>query len=66
MTWGLFPLLSFCLLIRVKHFSGKTVPKDVAVNHGMKRLEQSSPFVITQKQASKLFLLNFNDHTNFT
>lgn len=34
MTWGLFPLLSSCLLMGVKDFSGKTVPKDVAVNRG--------------------------------
>lgn len=34
MVWGLSPLLSSCLLIQVKDFSGKTVTKDVVVNHG--------------------------------
>lgn len=51
-------LSTLFVLIGVKYFSGKTMPRDVVVNHGRKWLGQSSPFASTQKKESKPFLLN--------
>lgn len=59
-------LSSLFVLVGVKYFSGKTVPKDVVVNHGKKQLEQSSTFFTTQREQTIPTELNFNDHTNLT
>lgn len=46
------------VLIEVNYFSGKAIPKDVVVNHRWRWLQQSSPFITTQKKESKPSLLN--------
>lgn len=55
MTWGLFPLLLSCLLIRVKDFNGKTAPKDVAVNHGRNGWSRDFNWLLLRSKQANCF-----------
>lgn len=54
-TWGVFPLLSSCLLIRVKDFSGRTVPKDVVVNHGRNGWSRAFNLLLLKRKQANCF-----------